>query len=85
MSKQYTAKDIGIVIKHSYSKGIEGFTVIEEIINPLGKFELLEDNFYGDIIPAIVLLNGEIVGDTFDYLGSFVFDFMEDLGLDPCK
>ena len=61
---------IEIIKKHHYK--------IDEMQTMYGKLELWESEKHGDEAPAIVTLNGSIVGKTWDSLADFYEEEMED-------
>ena len=56
---------------------MQGYTEIECIITTEGRFQLWESNRFGEDSPAIVTLNGEIIGITWDGLILFIDEWRD--------
>ncbi len=53
---------------------MKGYYKIDTQVSPIGKFELWESERYGDEAPAVVTLDGEPFGETWDSLWQFLKD-----------
>ena len=75
-----------ILVHSDFIEDKGDYNIIDTVTTIFGKFELWEHKILGDTVPCKVIFDNKMeVGETFDYLGSFVFDFLEDCGFNPCE
>ena len=56
---------------------MKDYLLVDTIITERGKWELWEDEKYGDEVEAIVTLNGEKIGSTYDFLETYIKEYEE--------